>query len=329
MYKILDADGTCYSPYHYEKESEYEEMIVSNANAIFGENGIYFNIKKRVGASKKGASVPDGYYLDLLFHETPKLYFVEVELSDHDLYAHIGPQILRFGIASEMDKHKIKTVLLEDIQKDPCKRRKLEEFFQHSSYKNSNQLLDKVIFETSPSVVVIIDEVTEELNNVLAQLTISTEVIEVNTYVSEGKKLCVFTPFREEVITDIPEALDADELDTVVVPARKEGFEREFLANQRWFEIRISPSMLDKIRYIAAYQVAPVSAITYIAEVERIEKYKDTGRYILYFKRGSLQKLEKIPLGRQKELAPRNTRYTSRKKLETVRTLDELWKTVE
>lgn len=42
--------------------------------------------------------------------------------------------------------------------------------------------------------------------------------------------------------------------------------------------------MLSKIQYIAAYQVAPVSAITHVAEVERIEKYKDTGKYILYFK---------------------------------------------
>lgn len=67
-----------------------------------------------------------------------------------------------------------------------------------------------------------------------------------------------------------------DELDTVAVPAREDGFNEECLNNNRWYTIRVFGSMLDKIKYIASQQVAPIFGITYIAEVNRIEKYQDT-----------------------------------------------------
>jgi len=107
MYKILDEKGVMYSEYEYADEAEYEKMVIANSNTIFGEQGIYFDIKKKIGKSKEGAAFPDGYYLDLKFHDEPLLYFVEVELSDHDVYGHIGEQVLRFAISSEMSKHKI------------------------------------------------------------------------------------------------------------------------------------------------------------------------------------------------------------------------------
>ena len=82
---------------------------------------------------------------------------------------------------------------------------------------------------------------------------------------------------------------------------------------------------IDKIKYIAAYQVAPVSSITYIAEVERIEKYKDTNKYIVYFKEGSLKKIQKVGLGKKKGQAPQAPRYTSYDRIEKAVTLDNLW----
>ena len=59
--------------------------------------------------------------------------------------------------------------------------------------------------------------------------------------------------------------------DTVIVPAQSEGFEKVFLGEDCWYAIRISGGMLDKIKYIAAYQTQPVSAITHYAAVDRIE----------------------------------------------------------
>ena len=44
-------------------------MIVENADIIFGYEGIYFDLKKKIGKSKEGAAIPDGYYLELKFHD--------------------------------------------------------------------------------------------------------------------------------------------------------------------------------------------------------------------------------------------------------------------
>ena len=59
--------------------------------------------------------------------------------------------------------------------------------------------------------------------------------------------------------------------DTVVVPAQQEGFESTFLGQNCWYAIRIAGGMLDKIKYIAAYQTNPVSAITHYAPVRLVE----------------------------------------------------------
>ncbi len=183
MHKIIDESGQIYSLFHYEREADFERMIVQNADTILGAEGLYFDIKKLIGKPKKGASIPDGYYLDLTFHNDPKLYLVEIELKSHDVYGHIGEQILRFGISSEMDKYKMKNILLDSIGSDDEKKGKLNAFLKRSKYNNVNELLDQVIFDNRPSAIIVIDEATEELNRVMAQLTMATEVIEAQTYV--------------------------------------------------------------------------------------------------------------------------------------------------
>ncbi len=326
MYRISDESGNIYTQYTYLKEADFEKMIVANSDRIFGEEGIYFNIKKLIGTPKKGATIPDGYFLDLTFHNDPRLYLVEIELNSHDVYGHIGEQLLRFGISTESDKYKIKNCLISEVNKDKSRKQKLENYFFKSKYQNINELLDKVIFENRPAAIIVIDEATEELYNVMAQLTMSTEVIEAQTYICGEKKLHRFSPFKDEVMTDLAPDVDANALDTIVVPAREDGFNEEFLGNNRWFAIRISSAMIDKIKYIAAYQVSPVSGITHIAEVDRIEKYKDTNKYIVFFKSGTVKEISKISLGKKKGMAPQAPRYSSYKTIFRAKTLDDLWK---
>ena len=53
--------------------------------------------------------------------------------------------------------------------------------------------------------------------------------------------------------------------DTIVVPAKEDGFKEVFLDKNCWHAIRIGGGMLQKIRYIAAYQSSPISAVTHYA----------------------------------------------------------------
>ena len=55
MYKIIDESGAVYTQHTYTKESDFEKMIVSHADAIFGSEGIYFDLKKLIGTPKKGS----------------------------------------------------------------------------------------------------------------------------------------------------------------------------------------------------------------------------------------------------------------------------------
>jgi hypothetical protein len=83
--------------------------------------------------------------------------------------------------------------------------------------------------------------------------------------------------------------------------------------------------MIPKIKYIAAYRVAPISAITHVAAVHDIEQWKDTGKYVVNFE-GPPEKINPVRLDKGPPgLAPQAPRYTSRKRLDEAKTLSEVF----
>lgn len=107
----------------------------------------------------------------------------------------------------------------------------------------------------------------------------------------------------------------ADAIDTIVVPAQTEGFERAFIGAQAWWAIRIAQSKLEKLKWIAAYRVSPISAITHIAEIDRIEPYGDTGKYKLFFKGPAVALDTPVPYGAAPSGVMQAARYTTRDKV--------------
>jgi hypothetical protein len=116
-----------------------------------------------------------------------------------------------------------------------------------------------------------------------------------------------------------------DERDTVVVPAQEEGFRRVFLGENCWYAIRIGGGMLTKIKYIAAYQTAPVSAITHYARVERIEPYGDEGKYKLVFTEPAKLLPQPIPFADAPLGYMQGPRYTIFAKLQLAKRVSELF----
>jgi hypothetical protein len=83
--------------------------------------------------------------------------------------------------------------------------------------------------------------------------------------------------------------------------------------------------MLGRIKWIAGYRTAPISAITHYAPVARIEKYKDTNKYILYFAEPAKEIGPiALPKGR-KDLVLYSARYTTFSKLQKAKSLEELF----
>src|SRR2546426_12575840 len=198
-------------------------------------------------------------------------------------------------------------------------------------------MLEHMVFEGPFAALVIIDELPEKLESVLAErFQFGVEVLELARYENDqGDRLYNFEPFLADLREDVADAeqavkfgasrVDASEVDTVVVPAREEGFQEVFLGENRWYAIRIHGTMRPQIKYIAAYQVAPQSAITYVAPVSSIEPWDDTTKFVVNFAEPA-RKIDPIPLkknGRVK--APQNLRYTNYERLLHAQSLDDIW----
>lgn len=101
--------------------------------------------------------------------------------------------------------------------------------------------------------------------------------------------------------------------DTIVCPARDEGFESAFLGQRAWWAIRVRAENIPKIRYIAMYRVAPTSAITHYGAVERIEPYTGDdgpeGRVRVVLKGDPIALPRPVVLGKHANLKPQAPRY--------------------
>ena len=114
--------------------------------------------------------------------------------------------------------------------------------------------------------------------------------------------------------------------DTIVVPAKEEGFQSVFIGKNCWYAVRIGQKNIPKLKYIAVYQVAPVSAVTHLAELEEVVPYLNSGKMLLRFKSAAMAlenpiRLREGTVGSQ----PQSARYTSRNKLLKAQFVDELW----
>ena len=120
-----------------------------------------------------------------------------------------------------------------------------------------------------------------------------------------------------------------EDFDTIVCPASQEGFENAFIAQRAWWAIRIRERNLQKIKYVAIYQVAPISAITHYGEVDRIEKFRGhddyEGKYKLFLKGDPIRLGNPVVVGRNVNVWPQFPRYAKVKDILSAKTLDDVF----
>ncbi len=97
------------------------------------------------------------------------------------------------------------------------------------------------------------------------------------------------------------------------------------IGEHRWYEIRVAAAIRPQLKYIAAYQVAPESAITHIAPVKSIEPWKNDGYFVVNFSEPAKPTgpIRWVKDGRVKAL--QNLRYTTKARLDAAKTLDDVW----
>jgi hypothetical protein len=316
----------------YESEADLEDAIIKVQHRLFGSNRFYLDVKNKIGTKGSIQNIPDGYLLDLSGSK-PRLYVVENELQVHDPLRHIAVQILQFSLSFESERLGVKKVLVRALEKRPEVRKACEEYATRRQFRNFDHLLEDLV-ESPFSALVIIDTMPENLETVLSKkFNFGVEILELARYENEsGERAYHFEPFLEEVVgdsvsleTSAVSALSPDEIDTIIVPAKLDGFQETFLGEHRWYAVRIHGSVRPQIKYIAGYQVAPVQAVTYFAPVKSIEPWEDSGKFVLNFGEPA-QQIGPIPLvrgGRVK--APMAPRYTTYDRLLSAKNLDELF----
>ena len=313
----------------FEKEADLESAIREVSPILFGPDRIYLEVKKLIGAKGQTQNVPDAYLIDLSSPKKPLLWVVENELASHDPLKHIAVQILQMSLSFEATPQKVKTIIKEALEKDPSAWKRCEGYADANGFQNIDYLLEEVIYRGEFGALVVIDELHDELETLLvSRFKFGVEVLTLNRYRDEnGGRLYDFAPFLSEVASEggtEGKTVDTSDIDTVVVPAQEEGFNDTFLAENRWHKVSLNSSMIPKIKHLAVYQVSPVSAITYIAPVESIEPWKDSGKYVVNFSEPAT-KLPKpvrlVPKGKVK--APQSRRYTSYERLMNAKTMED------
>lgn len=328
---------TAKSRYHeepFELEADLEDAVRTVSAELFGPDRLYLDVKKKIGAKGKTVNVPDAYLLDLSSSKQPIAWVVENELAAHHPLKHVAVQILEMSLSFVSTPMKAKAAVKGALSAEPEAWAACEAYAKENGFGNVDYLLERAVHGGGFGAVVVIDELSEELETALVdRFKFPVEVLTLTRYRNaEGERAYAFRPFREgldaglggEGSGDGGGTVDPLEVDTIVVPARDEGFQETALGEDRWYKIRMSASMIPKIKHLAVYRVSPISAVTHLAEVQGIAPWEDSGKYVVNFA-GPIKELEK-PIGlapKGKVKAPMAPRYTSYERLVKAKTLDE------
>jgi len=240
----ITAGTKIFEKVSFNKEADFEKVVEELSDKVFGESTVYLEFKKKIKGNNIGI-IPDGYLIDMTIPNEPKLFVIENEIVSHDPFKHIGIQMLKFVTSIEDDRPKVRKVLMEEISKNKKHVKRIEKFCEQSSYRNIDNYLDRAVYSEFKGLV-IIDEAKQELYKVLEKINANISVLQIKTYQSQDGEYCyeydtLYESDDEQnlVKREKTRTYDYDAIqrrrerrancDTVVVPAREDGFKEEFL----------------------------------------------------------------------------------------------------
>lgn len=206
-------------------------------------------------------------------------------------------------------------------------KKEIEQYLLQTVFKNIAELMIFLTEKNDIKIVVAINEVTADLNLAFKIFKNRPDIVLLQRYICGNDISYYYEPMREEIEDIETEKIktgEAVEFNTVVCAALEDGFKHAYVENNAWWAIRLSQEAREKLKYLAIYEKTPVAHISHYAEIDRIEPYKDTGKYILFLKNKKTVKPIKLGTGKKGE-APQSPRYTTLDKLLNVKSIIELW----
>jgi hypothetical protein len=281
MMTIKGADGL-FEAHSFATERAFEAVVVQLADELFGPRTVYLPARARIADAATGiAGVPDGYLLDLTAPERPRLRLVEVELARHDPLRHIGAQILRFAAAYRGGTLALKRALSGRLDAEPTLAARAARLGSEAGFTTLDAMLEAVLAAREAQSVVVIDEASTALAQIIKHIVPTPEILEVRAFVPRGgqdlrRALFQYTPLhRADACTQTAPAAP----DTLVVPVQGAVLQSVFLGERRWYAVPLPAGAHESIQFIAACIVSPQEAVTHIAPVREIRPYRATSRW--------------------------------------------------
>lgn len=114
--------------------------------------------------------------------------------------------------------------------------------------------------------------------------------------------------------------------DTAIFAAQEEGFNQVFLGENQWYHVRLGQGKGEKLKYVACYVGAPVSAITHYAKVKSIvpEMVDGKQRFRILFDGTAIKLDNPVLLGNISAATVRSNRYVMLDELKAARKYADL-----
>lgn len=109
--------------------------------------------------------------------------------------------------------------------------------------------------------------------------------------------------------------------DTIVVPSHPQEIDRVFLGMNCWYPVKADIEKLQRVNNIAIYATAPISAVTHMGKIDRVEPYKEGGYKIVLS--GVARAIRRVP-SRGAPGGLRSLRYTTWSRLQAAKTIMDL-----
>jgi hypothetical protein len=174
-------------------EQEVEDLVIANSEHFFGPSSILVP-KKKIKTKDGFGTIPDGFAIDLAARVW---YIVEAELSHHNVWTHIAPQVTKQLLAAGRAETRqlLAEILVQMVTEDSNTKEKFDD--EGIKEINIRKVLGEIL-EKAPIIGIPIDAVTNDLRDWAATLKNDVKLWIVRKYIQFGNPQNIAYEIPEE-----------------------------------------------------------------------------------------------------------------------------------
>lgn len=136
--------------------------------------------KRKIQTATSIGTIPDAFIIDL---EKEIWLIIEVEISNHDVYSHIVPQLTKFSSAlnNPQTRKQLVKFFESEIKADPFKNALLLSNGKTEVFKTVSEIVD-----SNPELIIIIEQQHEELKSIFNSLPFKSKINIFKTFTRDG-----------------------------------------------------------------------------------------------------------------------------------------------